>query len=486
MGVVVNAEFGNTEDEVLLWSDFNSKVTVWNLNSGRTVEIKDPKFPKKSGWAYRPGNAPNSIGVFSLLSRPAATDVITLHAPLSYRVLRTINLETADARGFKWSHDGKWIAVWDTASVGVYIAIYSADGHLFRTYRGDPEIEHLELGVRTLEWSPRGDFLAVAGHDRRIVLLSTRTFSPMVYFDHTPTIQLNRGTVWQEVVPSGNAPRTYEQAAQPVSPSSTSPSTANVPSSVCMITHLSFSPDGRYLATTINAHSTTLWLWDLTLLAPHTVIINHEPIYPAPTWEPTHPALLLARSAFDHPHLYLYNATQANTSHPDPMPRVLKVPFERQKGRLVECWLLSTAARCSHTAMHTAAKPSFLYSDSSSTVLVHPYGAPEPLPPTAQSPELNQTHAELSSGSDNADVDGDTSSDSLADILSGRKPIPNTARDSVTSRLESEAAEDDDLTEEEMEDTFRGKFVAPSRTEDGLVEDQRLTDSMMSGIDEMF
>jgi len=169
MGRIVSAEFGATGDEALLFSEFGARVTVWSLSSRRSVEIKDPKSINK-GHGYRPKSA-----FFALLSRPSAQDIITLHSPSTYFVFKTINVPSADAQGLKWNPDGQWLAVWDTPSVGLRVFIFSADGHLYRTHAGELNDGIEGLGTRTLEWSPRGDFLAIGGHDKRVTLLSTRT-----------------------------------------------------------------------------------------------------------------------------------------------------------------------------------------------------------------------------------------------------------------------------------------------------------------------
>jgi WD40 repeat protein len=171
MGKIVNAEFGRTRNEVLVFSDFGSKVTIWSLVTGRNVEIRDPKFPNSRGYAYRK----KSGDLFSLLTRPGAQDMLTLHAPNSYKVIKSVALPTMDAQGMKWSPDQTWIAVWDTASVGQIIYIFTSDLCLYRTYTGTDEAGIGSAGIRTLDWSPAGQYLAVGGTDHRITLLSTRT-----------------------------------------------------------------------------------------------------------------------------------------------------------------------------------------------------------------------------------------------------------------------------------------------------------------------
>jgi WD40 repeat protein len=177
MGKIVNVEFGWTKEDVICFSDFGSKVTVWSLKTGRSVEIRDPKFSTTRTFGFRP-----ITGLCAILSRPGPQDVLTLHAPSSYAVLKMVTLQSVDAQGIRWSPDGRWLAVWDTPSIGYRVFIYTADGHLYRVYNGDCDEDGLGLGVKSIEWSPKSDYLAIGGHDRRVTLLSTRTVNFGSYF----------------------------------------------------------------------------------------------------------------------------------------------------------------------------------------------------------------------------------------------------------------------------------------------------------------
>jgi len=182
MGKSVHVEFGHTEDEVLVWSDFASKVTIWCLRTGRTVEIKDPKFSGREGkgWGFRPGEKPL---VLALLCRNSGQDVLLLVAGASYRVLKRVELATVDAQGIKWSRDGRWIAVWDSPGAGYKVCVYTADGHLYRAIGGDRAEGDIEgLGVKSVEWAHGNQYLAVGGWDTRVRMFSSTTvrcFKPL-------------------------------------------------------------------------------------------------------------------------------------------------------------------------------------------------------------------------------------------------------------------------------------------------------------------
>lgn len=122
------------------------------------------------GYDYRP-----CTSHFALLTRSFTHDVVSIHQNTSYRISSTFTLPTIDAQGLKWSPCGRWLAVWDSATSGYKVLIYTADGHLYRTHQKDVE----GLGVKTVEWSPGGDFLTIGGYDGKLCFLNNYTFSPV-------------------------------------------------------------------------------------------------------------------------------------------------------------------------------------------------------------------------------------------------------------------------------------------------------------------
>ncbi|KAF2749872.1 hypothetical protein M011DRAFT_439249 [Sporormia fimetaria CBS 119925] len=286
MGKNVHVEFGGTEDEVVVFSDFASKATVWCLRTGRTVEIKDPKFLGREGrgWGYRPNRDKETQGrgkLLAFLCRTAGQDILLVLAPKSYNVLKRVELPTVDAAGIKWSRDGRWIVVWDAASAGYRLHIYTADGHLYRTITREQN-EELDrwgiegLGVKSVEWAPGNGWLAVGGWDRRVRILFTRTFSPIVFLDHTPEIQVPSAPVYTELV-DGRGSRSYSLAQQPVTP----PKATNEKGDTTIkqgISIVAFNVDGSLCATRDDSTPNTIWIWDLRSLTPRAILIQYSPV----------------------------------------------------------------------------------------------------------------------------------------------------------------------------------------------------------------
>lgn len=173
LGEVARVCFGFTANEILVFSGFGIKVTIWSLTTSRGFEIKDPKA-LPTCYDYRP-----RTGHLSILTRDGAHDTLMLLAPGTYELIRSVDITTVDAQGVKWSPDGRWIVVWDAASMGYKVSIYTADGHLFKTYSGSQDADNIGMGVKTLKWSPLNSTLNIGGFDQRIVLLQRNTVSTL-------------------------------------------------------------------------------------------------------------------------------------------------------------------------------------------------------------------------------------------------------------------------------------------------------------------
>ena len=176
---IANVDFGRTPDEVLVFSDFNVKVTVWSLITKRGVEIRDPKS-LMYGYDYRV-----QTGHLAILTRETAHDTVMLLDPGAYELFGSFDPATADAQGLKWSPDGRWLAIWDAASSGYRVLIYTADGHLFKIYAGGQDAYNVGLGLKSLTWSPTAEFLAIGGCNEHVTLLGKNTVSYVSEFSRS-------------------------------------------------------------------------------------------------------------------------------------------------------------------------------------------------------------------------------------------------------------------------------------------------------------
>lgn len=192
-------QFGSSDTEVFMCSSYGLKFSVFDLATGRTVEISNPKFHQAAvasrGFALRPGSAHLAI-----LTRVAGKDIVGIQHPKTREVLRSWQPDTVDAQGLVWTPDGRWLVMWESAAQGHKILFYTPDGHLFKTWSGpspvEAEDEHYDLGagVRVCQLSPDGARMAVCDYTRTVRVIDTKTATESMRLDH-PTAITPRETV---------------------------------------------------------------------------------------------------------------------------------------------------------------------------------------------------------------------------------------------------------------------------------------------------
>src|ERR1700712_4669035 len=206
-----------------------------------------------------------------------------------------------------------------------------------------------------------------------------------MFLDHTATIQLSQGSsVWQEQVTSASD-RAYVNVPQPVSPPTVSPSGPD-PCLKTGISIIAFNSDGTMIATRDDSAPTAVWIWDLTRLTAAAVIIQHSPVRQL-SWHPSSPSLLLIQSAQDDPVLYFWDVDKS-------APHLLPTSSKKTSGKLDIRWLRTKSDRKSALLVGDAHNSSIVWPDGKDTLL------------------YQQDEGE----------DGDDSTDSLYEALTGRSP----------------------------------------------------------------
>lgn len=310
LGGVRNAEWSNDGEHILVWSDFQLKLTAWSVNKSLGSIIANPKFVNK-GCCTKSGN----VRQFAILQR-TAHDLITLvdSSLDGWKIVKTFPVDCSDAQGLARSSDGKWLAVWDSCTE-YKVLIYTADGRLIRTFTAYTT----GLGIKTVEWSPDSEYLAIGSYDGKVRLLNNLTFSPVIELTHPSTIRAETTTVWRQV--THNDISRYDVADQPISPPFVKSSPGEL-SPKFGIGLLLFSPDGSFVATKSDSMPTTLWIWSLREMLPIAILVHNHPIRTV-QWHPHEIGQLVftchGTNISENNALYLWNVEW-------PEPRIVAIP----------------------------------------------------------------------------------------------------------------------------------------------------------------
>ncbi|OEL22508.1 WD repeat-containing protein WRAP73, partial [Dichanthelium oligosanthes] len=111
-------------------------------------------------------------------------DYINLLSCHSWEIMSAFAVDTVDLAGVEWSPDDSAIVVWDSL-LEYKVLIYSPDGRCLFKYLAYES----GLGVKSVAWSPCGQFLAVGSYDQAVRTLNHLTWKTFAEFTHAASIR---------------------------------------------------------------------------------------------------------------------------------------------------------------------------------------------------------------------------------------------------------------------------------------------------------
>ena len=100
---------------------------------------------------------------FQILERREYVDYCGVYSTENWELVRFFELETEDALHVLWSPDDRFLAAWD-CSLDYNVVVYQPTGKQVAKYVA---YEHA-LGIKTLQWSPCSQFLAIGSFDQTV------------------------------------------------------------------------------------------------------------------------------------------------------------------------------------------------------------------------------------------------------------------------------------------------------------------------------
>lgn len=215
----------------------------------------------------------------------------------------SLAFDCQDAEDLSWSPDGRAICVVD-ALVNHRVCLYQPDGRELAVYSA---YEHA-LGVKTVQWSPSAQFLAVGSYDQKVRLLNNVSWGLITEFTHTaPPSPGSRAVVYREVETRNATDRIeafpttgglhttgsrYEIDEQPSQIESVK-ADPEKPFPRIGVGILEWSPDSRFVATRNDNMPAVVWVWDVARLQ-CTAVLRHIAGVRCARWHPLRNMLAVA------------------------------------------------------------------------------------------------------------------------------------------------------------------------------------------------
>ena len=269
-----------------------------------------------------------------LAERRFGKDYISIFDCEKWTLIITFEAASKDLAGFCLSPNSHYICIWESC-VEYKLYIHIMNGSCISSYSAYDNIWEFGLGIKTVKWSPTGQFLSIGSYDEKLRLLNNITWSLFAEHHHSNQITHRDVVVYVErekrVGPVNshtlNARKLYGIETKyvtkepPISLSKVTPDSSKGNPKLGVGT-LIYSPDSYYIATVNDNMPNVVWLWDVTKLQLTALLVHISPVT-CIQWDPTHPRLAICTNGS---HLYLWSvAGCASVSVPcDP-------PFSIQK-----------------------------------------------------------------------------------------------------------------------------------------------------------
>ncbi|EIW86833.1 WD repeat-containing protein 8 [Coniophora puteana RWD-64-598 SS2] len=185
---LVKAEWAPDGRNILCFSEWGLRVTIWSLVSGSSTHIQFPLHPDR-GYTFRSDGR-----YFVLAERHKSKDTLGIYdVQDSYRLARHFPLPTSNLSSLALSPTGNHVAVWEHA-LNYKVHVVSLTGDVQGSFAPEPDPG---FGVRHVAWHPSGMFLAVSGWDNKIYILDSISWSPTSILELSSRISAN-ATLWRE------------------------------------------------------------------------------------------------------------------------------------------------------------------------------------------------------------------------------------------------------------------------------------------------
>ncbi|XP_022969756.1 WD repeat-containing protein WRAP73 isoform X1 [Cucurbita maxima] len=317
---IAYARWSPDSRHILTTSDFQLRLTVWSLVNTACVHVQWPKHTSK-------GVSFTQDGKFAAVcTRKDCKDYVNLISCHTWEIMGVFAVDTLDLADIEWSPDDSSIVVWDSP-LEYKVLIYSPDGRCLFKYQAYES----GLGVKSVSWSPCGQFLAVGSYDQMLRVLNRLTWKTFAEFIHVSTVrgpsctaifkevdeplQLNMSELClsDEFIQGNSEDSTeghfrvrYEVTEMPVTLPFQKP-LVDKPNPKQGIGLMLWSKDSQYICTRNDSMPTALWIWDIHHLELAAILVQKDPIRAA-AWDPTCTRLSLCTGS---PHLYMWTPAGA-------------------------------------------------------------------------------------------------------------------------------------------------------------------------------
>ena len=295
---MIACQWGPDSRSILTTADFLLRITLWSLVDKSISYIKHPKLVQ-GGIGFS-----RNRQFMALAERRDGKDFVSVFDCQKWCLVKHFEVGTKDMAGLAWSPDGRVICVWD-AVIDYKVFMYAMDGRCLASYSPYSDVWQYRLGLKSVAWSPTGQFLALGSYDEKVRILNHVTWKTVAEHPHPALVEDPKVVLYSEVEQKLPFAGDRPPATLSLFPTQSKYVAVDLPSVLTSLKvdpekpnpklgvgTLLFSSDARYLATINDNMPHAVWIWDVTRLCPVVVLKQLRPVRDV-KWDPAQTRLAI-------------------------------------------------------------------------------------------------------------------------------------------------------------------------------------------------
>ena len=297
---IINCLWTPDSRKIILFNDFNVRLSIWSLVDKSTVYINSPKFNDKCITFCEKGN------FMALGERQSGKDFIGIYFTGDFSLVSHFQVGTFDMCDLIWTKDATNLIVIDTP-LEIKFLVYSPTGNLI--FSCEPYL--YGLGIEIAKLSSNSHTLGIGFNDGIIRLYNcmSNSFKEIIELNHNINIITNENLVTvfkeEEISPNGNDKnkrglninnnfnKNYTKYVECSFPYKLNQNNKlKSLQGIGAISILEWSLDSKFIASKYDAFPNVVFIWETTTLKLHTVIVQLNNIKNM-KWSPKENILLI-------------------------------------------------------------------------------------------------------------------------------------------------------------------------------------------------
>jgi len=189
---LTHAEWAGDSKHIITVSEFQIRLTIWDLEERTAKYIKFPKFSKRGIAQSR------NKKYLAVVERREHRDYIGVYSQEVWELILRFKVDTTDLEDCLWSTDDRVLCCYDNPLEYRFL-IYTPRGQKLAQFQAYENA----LGIKSISFSPKSRFLTVGSYDQVCRVFNTLTWRQLADYEHPSTIKktplFKKAVVFQEV-----------------------------------------------------------------------------------------------------------------------------------------------------------------------------------------------------------------------------------------------------------------------------------------------